>query len=81
MCVLQKNPSEIIAYEKDPPRTAFVYKHFPNVLTGIPEDCKIFTAAGSDHGGANAGYMHKKLPGHWGAFIGNLCKLPIAIVR
>ena len=53
MCVLLKNPKRVIVCEKDPARIAFVHEHYPNVLTCTPEDCKAFTLANSDHGGAD----------------------------
>ena len=53
MCVLLKNPKRIIVCEKDPARIEFVHKHYPEVLTCEPENCKAFTAANSDHGGAD----------------------------
>ena len=53
MCVLLKNPKRIIVCEKDPARIAFVHEHYPDVLTCTPEDCKAFTLANSDHGGAD----------------------------
>ena len=53
MCVLLKNPKRIIVCEKAPARTAFVHKHYANVLTCTPEECKAFTLANSDHGGAD----------------------------
>ena len=53
MCVLLKNPKRIIVCEKDPARIAFVQRHYPTVLTCAPEECKSFTLANSDHGGAD----------------------------
>ena len=53
MCVMLKNPGRIIVCEKDPMRIAFVQAHYPHVLTCTPEDCKAFTLANSDHGGAD----------------------------
>ena len=53
MCVLLKNPKRIIVCEKEPARIAFVHQHYPDVLTCAPEDCKAFTLANSDHGGAD----------------------------
>ena len=53
MCVLLKNPKGIIVCEKDPARIAFVRRHYPTVLTCVPEECKSFTLANSDHGGAD----------------------------
>ena len=53
MCVLLKQPGRIIVCEKDPERAAFVRTHYPQVLVCQPEDCKAFTLANSDHGGAD----------------------------
>ena len=53
MCVMLKSPKRIIVCEKDPARIAFVKGHYPEVLTCTPEDCKAFTIANSDHGGAD----------------------------
>ena len=53
MCVMLKIPRRIIVCEKDPARLAFVRKHYPQVLICTPEDCKAFTYANSDHGGAD----------------------------
>jgi len=53
MCVLLKNPKRIIVCEKDPARIAFVRRLYPHVLVCQPENCKEFTLANSDHGGAD----------------------------
>ena len=53
MCVLLKNPKRIIVCEKDPVRISFVQENYPDVLVCEPEDCKAFTLANSDHGGAD----------------------------
>ncbi len=53
MCVLLKSPKRVIVCEKEPARLAFVQKHYPGVLTCTPEECKAFTLARSDHGGAD----------------------------
>ena len=53
MCVLLKHPKRIIVCEKDPARIAFVREHYPDVLVCEPENCKEFTLANSDHGGAD----------------------------
>ena len=53
LCVLLKNPKRIIVCEKDPARIAFVREHYPEVLVRDPENCKEFTLANSDHGGAD----------------------------
>ena len=48
-----KNPKHIIVCEKDPVRIAFARRLYPNVLVCQPENCKEFTLANSDHGGAD----------------------------
>ena len=53
LCVMLKSPKRIIVCEKDPTRIAFVHEHYPHVLTYSPEECKTFTGANSDHGGAD----------------------------
>ena len=53
LCVMLKNPKRIIICEKAPDRIAFVKEHYPEVLTCTPEECKVFTLANSDHGGAD----------------------------
>ena len=53
LCVMLKKPKRIIVCEKDPARIAFVREHYPEVLVCQPEDCKEFTLANSDHGGAD----------------------------
>ena len=53
LCVMLKNPKRIIVCEKDPARIAFVREYYPQVLVCQPEDCKAFTTANSDHGGAD----------------------------
>ena len=53
LCVLLKNPKTVLVCEKDPVRAAFVREHYPQVLVCPPEDCKTFTLAHSDHGGAD----------------------------
>ena len=53
LCVMLKTPKRIIVCEKDPVRIAFVREHYPEVLVCEPENCKEFTLANSDHGGAD----------------------------
>ena len=53
LCVMLKNPKQIIVCEKDPARIAFVKEHYPDVLVCTPEECKAFTLANSDHSGAD----------------------------
>ena len=50
---LGDKPKQVIVCEKDPARIAFVHEHYPDVLTCAPENCKAFTIANSDHGGAD----------------------------
>ena len=40
--------------EKDEKRIGFIKEHYPQVLTVSPEECKKFTLANSEHGGADA---------------------------
>ena len=53
LCVLLKSPKRIIVCEKDPARLAFVQSHYPQVLTCTPGNCREFTCANADHGGAD----------------------------
>ncbi len=53
LCVLLKQPKQIIVCEKDPNRRKFVEEHYPEVLTVSPEECMMFTKEHSDHGGAD----------------------------
>ena len=53
LCVMLRNPKRIIVCEKDPARIAFVREHYPEVLVCQPENCKEFTFANSNHGGAD----------------------------
>ena len=53
LCVMLKKPKRIIVCEKDAGRRAFIRDHYPQVLTVVPEECIAFTAANSDHGGAD----------------------------
>ena len=39
--------------EKDEKRIGFIKEHYPQVLTVSPEECKKFTLANSEHGGAD----------------------------
>ena len=54
LCVLLKSPKRVIVCEKDEARRRFVETHYPQVLTVTPEAVREFTAAHSDHGGADA---------------------------
>ena len=53
LCVLLKNPKQIIVCEKDDNRIAFLNKHYPSVLTVSPEEVEKFVQMNSDHGGAD----------------------------
>lgn len=53
LCTMLKNPKQIIVCEKDENRLRFVQKHYPNVLTVKPEECRDFVEKNSIHGGAD----------------------------
>lgn len=53
LCTMLKEPKRIIVCEKDPYRIDFVKKHYPDVLTCTPAECKDFVSEHSDHGGAD----------------------------
>ena len=53
LCVMLKTPKRIIVCEKDAERIAFINRHYPDVLTVSPEECRAFVTANSDHGGAD----------------------------
>lgn len=53
LCVMLKKPRRIIVCEKSPERTRFIRKHYPDILTTAPENCKDFVLRNSDHGGAD----------------------------
>lgn len=53
LCVLLKEPRQVIVCEKDPWRRAFVEQHWPHVLTVTPEEVLDFTRSHSSHGGAD----------------------------
>ncbi len=53
LCVMLKNPKNIIVCEKDEERIKFVKEHYPSVLVCKPEECESFVAVHSDHGGAD----------------------------
>ena len=53
LCVQQKHPRQVILCEKDPERLRFVQKHYPDVLTVLPEHAYEFTRQNSAHGGAD----------------------------
>ena len=53
LCVMLHHPRNIIVCEKSEERRQFIKAHYPDVLTITPEDCKAFTLAHSEHGGAD----------------------------
>ena len=55
LCVLLKEPRQVIVYETDPQRADFVRRHYPQVLVCNPskEDMEAFVKSHSDHGGAD----------------------------
>ena len=53
LCVMLKNPKNIIVCEKSPERTAFIHEHYPNVIVVSPEECEQRTKEISAHGGAD----------------------------
>ena len=52
-CVRLKNPKRIIVCDIDESRLEFVRKHYPEVLTAVPDGLKEFVLKNSDHGGAD----------------------------
>lgn len=55
LCVMLKQPKNIILCEVDPVRIAFVKEHYPEVLVANPAECDIetFVKEHSEHGGAD----------------------------
>lgn len=53
LCVMLKEPKNIIVCEKDPARIAFVREHYPDVVVCEPEECESFVREHSDNGGAD----------------------------
>lgn len=53
LCVMLKEPRNIIVCEKDEARIQFVREHYPDILVCRPEECEAFTAKYSRHGGAD----------------------------
>ena len=53
LCVMLKQPKRIIVCEKDESRVRFINKHYPEVLTVLPDECLNFVRTNSDHGGAD----------------------------
>ena len=52
-CVRLKNPKRIIVCDIDESRLEFVRKHYPEVMTAVPDGLKEFVLKNSDHGGAD----------------------------
>lgn len=53
LCAMLKRPERIIICEKDPARSYFIRKHYPDVLVTGPDTCKEFVMEHSRHGGAD----------------------------
>ena len=53
LCLLQKQPKQILVCERDPQRRAFVQSHFPQVLVLSPDQALDTVRAASAHGGAD----------------------------
>ena len=53
LCVMLKNPKNIIVCEADDERIKFVNKHYPEVMTVKPDDVEEFVLKNSEHGGAD----------------------------
>lgn len=55
LCVMLKQPKNIILCEVDPVRIAFVKEHYPEVLVVNPAECDVetFVKEHSEHGGAD----------------------------
>lgn len=53
LCVMLKNPKQVIVCEKDPNRIQFIKEHYPNILTVSPEAAEEFVIEHSEHGGAD----------------------------
>ena len=53
LCVMLKQPKRIIVCEPSEERRNFVNKHYPEVLTTTPNECRNFVVSHSDHGGAD----------------------------
>ena len=53
LCAMLKRPERIIVCEKDPARSDFIRKHYPDVLVTGPDTCKEFVMEHSRHGGAD----------------------------
>lgn len=53
LCVLLKQPKQVIICEKDSGRRAFVRDHYPQVLVTEPKQVQQFVLDHSEHGGAD----------------------------
>lgn len=53
LCVMLKNPKNIIVCEKDETRLRFIKENYSDVLTVTPEECSDFVKEHSEHGGAD----------------------------
>lgn len=53
LCVMLRHPKQIIVCEKDRARIAFINKHYPDVLTVLPENCENYIKECTDRGGAD----------------------------
>ena len=53
LCAMLKRPERIIVCEKDPARSDFIRKHYPDVLVTGPDTCKEFVMEHSRHGSAD----------------------------
>lgn len=53
LCVMLKNPKQIVVCERDENRIRFVQKHYPNVLTVTPDTVETCIREHTEHGGAD----------------------------
>ncbi len=53
LCVMLRNPKNIIICESDPYRRQFVQEHYPDVLVTAPENVQELVLHHSEHGGAD----------------------------
>ena len=53
LCVMLKQPKNIIVCEKDEVRAEFIRKHYPNVMVVTPDECNKKVLEISEHGGAD----------------------------
>ena len=52
-CVLLHQPRRVIVCDADPVRLTFVNRHYPRVLTVLPNEVEAFVRRHADHGGAD----------------------------